>query len=350
MLTQAEIDALLNGAIEIEGTENQEGVNLADMMGKAGQTKETSPSEKNVRPYNFWSPDRFSKEQIRAIELVHEELAERLTNSLPSFIRTNLRPRVVHTEQGRFHDFMADLAPTTLYHLVSLAPLPGQIVIVFSDDVNFVILEQRLGGASDSRGRSHSLTEIDQSLLQDLVENMLNDVKAAWGKVVSIEPKLIDSTVNQHWVQMMMGNERVLMVTFEMMIKDTTGTMSFYIPYVMLKPVINELNPREIITGKKERIVDYSARQTNLESLYRTEVPLKVILGNVRLSVKEMTNLTIGDVLVLDSTINQDVLVQVNGTTRYKGKIGKQANHLAVQINGPVNIPKVTPQKQETKL
>ncbi len=345
MLTQAEIDALLNGAIEIEGTENQDGVNLADVMGKTGQHKEASPSEKNVRPYNFWSPDRFSKDQIRAVELVHEELAERLTNSLPSFIRTNLRPRVVHTEQGRFHDFMADMAPTTLYHLVSLAPLPGQIAIVFSDDVNFVILEQRLGGAADSRGRSHSLTEIDQSLLQDLVENMLNDVKAAWGKVVSIEPKLIDSTVNQHWVQMMMGNERVLMVTFEMIIKDTTGTMSFYIPYSMLKPVANELNPHVIITGKKEQVIDLSARQTNLESLYRTEVPLKVILGNVQLSIKEMSNLTVGDVLVLDSNTDQDVLVHVAGTPRYKGRIGKQSNHLAIQISGPVNIPKSAPGK-----
>ncbi|NMB53353.1 MAG: hypothetical protein GYA15_01515 [Leptolinea sp.] len=347
MLTQAEIDALLNGAIEIEGNENQEGVNLADMMGKAGQPKEAVPSEKNVRPYNFWSPDRFSKEQIRAVELVHEELAERLTNSLPSFIRTNLRPRVVHTEQGRFHDFMADMAPTTLYHLVSLAPLPGQIAVVFSDDVNFVILEQRLGGASDSRGRSHSLTEIDQSLLQDLVENMLNDVKAAWGKVVSIEPKLIDSTVNQHWVQMMMGNERVLMVTFEMVIKDTTGTMSFYIPYSMLKPVANELNPHVIITGKKEQVVDYSARQTNLESVYRTQVDIRAILGNVRLSIKEMSNLAIGDVLILDSSPNQDLMIQVAGTTRYKGQIGKQKNHLAVQISGPVNIPKSAPEKQE---
>ncbi len=345
MLTQAEIDALLNGAIEIEGSENQEGVNLADVMGKSAHPKDGSPSEKNVRPYNFWSPDRFSKDQIRAIELVHEELAERLTNSLPSFIRTNLRPRVVHTEQGRFHDFMADFPPTTLYHLVSLAPLPGQIAIVFSDDVNFVILEQRLGGASDSRGRNHSLTEIDQSLLQDLVENMLNDVKASWGKVVSIEPKLIDSTVNQHWVQMMMGNERVLMVTFEMVIKDTTGTMSFYIPYSMLKPVANELNPHVIITGKKEQVVDFSARRTNLESLYQTVVPLKAVLGNVRLSIKELSDLDIGDVLVLDSYASQDILVQVSGTIRFKGRIGKQANHLAVQISGPVKIPKTAPGK-----
>jgi flagellar motor switch protein FliM len=113
----------------------------------------------------------------------------------------------------------------------------------------------------------------------------------------------------------------------------------------MLKPVINELNPHVIITGKKEQIIDYSARQTNLESLYRTVVPLKAILGNVSLSIKEMSNLVVGDVLVLDSNTNQDVLVQVAGTTRFKGRIGKQANHLAVQISGPVNIPKIAPGK-----
>jgi hypothetical protein len=32
MLTQAEIDALLSGAIEIEKADNQEGINLAELM------------------------------------------------------------------------------------------------------------------------------------------------------------------------------------------------------------------------------------------------------------------------------------------------------------------------------
>ncbi len=336
MLTQAEIDALLNGAIEIEGPESQEGVNLAELMGKSSAGPKEAGGDKNVRPYNFWSPNRFSKEQMRALELVHEELAERLTNSMPTFLHTSMRPRVVHTEQGRFHDFLSDLTPNSLFHLISLAPLQGQFVITFSPEISFIILEQRLGGSSKSLSKDHVLTEIDQSLLQDLVENMLNDVKAAWGKVVSIEPKLVDSTVNHHWVQMLIGNERVLMITFEMIIHETTGTMSFYLPYSMLKPVANELNPHLIIAGRKEQQTDKKARQMNMESVANTTLPLRVLLGTSNILVRDLMQIEPGFIIHLDSRVDEEVVVQIAKKTRFLGRIGKQGNRMAVQITNRI--------------
>jgi flagellar motor switch protein FliM len=345
MLTQAEIDALLSGAIEIEAADTQDSVNLAELLGKQEGTaspsvgasaRETagpaSTDERQIRPYNFWSPDRFSKEQMRAVELVHEELGERLTNTLPSFLRTNLRPRIVHTEQGRFHDFMADLPPNSLFHLVSLAPLPGQLLITISPEVSYIILETRLGGRSDRRSKEHTLTDIDQSLLQDLIENMLNDLKASWSKVVAVEPKLVDSTINQHWVQMMIGNERVMMITFELMVHDVTGTMSFYVPYAMLKPIINELNPHIIISGRKEQKPDPNSRKNNYEGLSKTNMPLRVMLGNTQITMGELMNLRKGDVLLLDTPIVNDVPVMLSDQVRFKGRIGRKGKYLAVQL------------------
>ena len=342
MLTQAEIDALLSGTLEIEQKEDEKGINLVDIMGKGVPKVQPTlatqiPDDKQVRPYNFWSPDRFSKDQMRAVELVHEELAERLTSSLPSFLRTNLRPKVVHTEQGRFPDFLADLPPNSLLHLITLAPLPSQFVLTISPDISFLILEQRLGGASEKYNRSHSLTDIDQSLIQDLVENMLNDIKAAWGKVVNIEPKMIDSTVNHNWVQMMMGNERVMMITFELVMKKATGTMSLYISFSMLKPIGNDLNPRVIISGRKEQKLDPNARQLNMETLAKTEMPMRVMLGSTRITVKSLLDLELGDVMVLDSVINQDVEIKVGDKSRFMGRIGKQGKHLAIQITKVIN-------------
>jgi flagellar motor switch protein FliM len=346
MLTQAEIDALLAGAIEIEEAENQDGVNLAQIMGKedAVHEKEDDSKDRRIRPYNFWSPDRFSKDQMRAVELVHEELAERLTNTLPSFLRTNVRPRIVHTEQGRFHDFLHDLPPNSLYHLVSLAPLPGQLVINLSPEVSFVILEQRLGGRSDRSGKTHILTDIDQSLLQDFVENMLNDLKASWGRVALIEPKIMDSTINQPWVQMMVGNERVMTIAFEIIIKETTGTMSFYIPYSMLKPVINELNPATIITGQRQQVSDPIARQINVDNLNKVVLPLQVILGKSKLTMSELLNLQIGDVIVLDTFSYQDLKVRVAGKDRFRCKAGRVGKNLGIQLTG---FEKATEEEEE---
>ena len=53
MLSQAEIDALLNGAIEIENTQGS--VNLAELMEPTTAAKEGTEGPK-VSAYNFWSP------------------------------------------------------------------------------------------------------------------------------------------------------------------------------------------------------------------------------------------------------------------------------------------------------
>lgn len=335
MLAQSEIDALLSGAIDFDQKEGKDRVNLSDVMGQsADRAKPDGDEKKTIQNYNFWSPARFSKEQMRAVELVHEDLTERLTTSLPTFLRTNVRPHLVHMEQGRFHDFIKDFPPNTLFHLITLAPLPGHMVLTMSLNVSYLILEQRLGGKIEGRFTERALTEIDQSLLRGLVEHMLGDMKGAWSKVVSLEPSLEDSTINQHWVQMIMGNERVLLLTIELNIQGVTGTMSIFIPFNTLKPITNVLNPHIWIAGRKEQQQDPQARQFAIKTVMKASVPIKAILGNADLSMRDLLNLQIGDVIELDRNIDSPMVVQVANKKQFYARVGKSGKHLGVQISG----------------
>lgn len=332
MLAQSEIDALLSGAIDFDKKDGGDSVNLAERNPAGDQINVEGNREKKIQPYNFWSPARFSKEQMRAVELVHEDLSERLTTSLPTFLRTNVRPRLVHIEQGRFHDFIKDFPQNTLFHLISLAPLPGHMVLTMSLNVSYLILEQRLGGKIEGRFTERSLTEIDQSLLRGLVEHMLGDMKGAWSKVVSLEPSLEDSTVNQHWVQMMMGNERVLLLTIEINIQGVTGTMSIFIPFNTLKPITDVLNPHIWIAGRKEHQQDPVARQTAIQTTMKAVVPITVLLGSVELTLKDLMNLSVGDVIELDTNIDSPLIVKVANKKQFHGRVGKSRKRLGVQI------------------
>ena len=335
MLTQAEIDALLSGAIAIETKDGGGEVNLAELM---GQTPASSSSEKpdaaskKYTVYNFWSPDRFSKDAMRAVELVHEDLSEKLTTSIPTFLRTNLKPRLVHTEQGRFHDFLKDLPPNTLFHMVTLAPLPGYMVITISPNVSYLVLEQRLGGKIEGEIKERPLTDIDQSLLRGLVEHMLNDLKGAWSKLVALEPSLEDSTTNMHWVQMVMGNEKVMLLTFELAIHGVTGSMNFYIPFGLLKPITSILNPHVWISGRKEKVVDPQARETAMSNLYTVGLPVQVVLGKATLQLQELLSMQVGDVIKLDSKKEEPLVMQIANQRLFNVQIGKVSNSLAVQV------------------
>jgi flagellar motor switch protein FliM len=334
MLTQAEIDALLAGSIDAEQPEGEAGVNLADLMNRpaAGPAPDNPVAARQVRPFNFWSPDRFSKEQMRAVELVHENLAERLTTSLPPYLRTEFHPRVVHIEQGRAEEFLKDLPAGTLFHLLNFDPLPGRAVLIISQEITGVILERLLGGSSLSDNKVRPLTDIGQVLIKGTVDYMLDDFRAAWGKVVSLEPRLEDSTVNQHWVQMMLGNSRVVLITFEISIQSFTGTMGIYIPFSMLKPVANVLNPHAWIAGPEERRSDDAVRRQNYEAISRVTVPVQVVLGAAELTVAELTGLRPGDVVRLEAPVRQDLSVKIGSQVRFHGRAGTIGNRLAVQI------------------
>jgi flagellar motor switch protein FliM len=335
MLAQSEIDALLSGALEIDQKSGGERVNLAGMINQQGESpRNDGDDSKRVQPYNFWSPARFSKEQIRAVELVHEDLCERLTTTLPTFLRTNVRPHLIHLEQGRFHDFVKDFPAGTLFHIISLAPLPGHMVLTMSLNISYLILEQRLGGKIEGRFTEHALTEIDQSLLRGLVEHMSGDIKGAWSKVVSLEPSLEDSTVNQHWVQMMMGNERVVLLTIELIIQGVTGTMSLFIPFNTLKPITNVLNPHIWIAGRKEQQQDPVARQMAVQSMMKAVMPVKVVLGNAALTMRDLMQLSIGDVIELDKNVNDPMIVQVANKKQFFARVGKCRKQLGMQICG----------------
>ena len=222
-----------------------------------------------------------------------------------------------------------------------MAPLPGQMVLTISPEVCVRILEQRLGGKTEGSRKERAMTDIDQSLLRGLVEHMLNDLKAAWSKVAALEPNLEDSTVNQHWVQMMMGNDRVMLLTFEMSIQNTTGIMNIYIPFSMLKPISNVLNPHVWISGRKEKTIDPVARQTTLENLNDMPLPVRVILGKAQLSLNDALNLTPGDVIVLDTQINQNLVMDVANNTHFYTRVGKSGKFLAVQVVSVARQPKM---------
>jgi len=209
--------------------------------------------------------------------------------------------------------------------------------MTISPEISYVILEQRLGGQSSGQSKSRQLTEIDQFLLRGLVEHMLNDIKASWSKVVAVEPSLEDSTVNQHWVQMVMGNERMMLITLEMTLQGVTGNMNVYIPFNMLKPIASVLKPHIFFTGRKERVTDYASRNYLANKLTEVNLPVRVFLGTVKISLGRISKLQPGDIIPLDTSPQSEVPVQISNRICYLAKVGKIGNHFAAQITQEVS-------------
>jgi flagellar motor switch protein FliM len=101
-----------------------------------------------------------------------------------------------------------------------------------------------------------------------------------------------------------------------------------------LKPITNVLNPHIWIAGRKEQQQDPVARQTAMQSMMKAVLPIKVILGNADLTLKDMLELSVGDVIELDSNVDNPMVVQVANKKQFYARVGKSRKHLGIQICG----------------
>ena len=118
ILSQSEIDNLLS-AVEVgdfsgdggSGFDGLDNFNFdADARGAHDMQKTAS-----VKMYDFKRPDKFSKDQIRTIQMMHETYARLTTTSLSAQLRSFVNVHVASVDQLTYEEFSRSIPnPTTL--------------------------------------------------------------------------------------------------------------------------------------------------------------------------------------------------------------------------------------------
>src|SRR5690606_1684301 len=95
-----------------------------------------------VRPYDFKRPERVSKDQMRALETLHEGFARNFGASLSGFLRTIVEVKVATCDQMTYSEFIASLPNPTSFNLLTAAPLEGQLCLEISPLIIYPIIDR----------------------------------------------------------------------------------------------------------------------------------------------------------------------------------------------------------------
>lgn len=284
----------------------------------------------SARTYDFRSPDKFSKEQIRTLQMIHENFARRLSSSLAAFLRATVTVSLVHVEQGSFVDFLQNIpspCPTTVF---KLDPLPGRVMLTFDAAIATIAIDRLLGGFGHPIQTEHEITDIEQSLLAAMISYIADELEEAWRNVLTIKVTTVESTLNPQFVQVALPSDAAVFVGFEVKIRESTGVMSICIPYPVLKPIVSELSPHTWVAGETRESGVY---QDGLVShLKRTAVDFRVLLGEMDADFEDLLHLQVGDVLVLNTQVKRPLPVLLGGHMQYLGQPGVVGRQMAVQI------------------
>ncbi|MCA9283942.1 MAG: flagellar motor switch protein FliM, partial [Phycisphaerales bacterium] len=289
-----------------------------------------------IRPYDFKRPERISKDQMRALHTLHEAFARSFGASMSGFLRTIVEVKVAHTEQMTYSEFIAGLPNPTSFNLIDCAPLEGRICLEVSPLIIYPIIDRLLGGTNrDLFVPQRPMTLIETRLIQKILHRGMTALSEAWEGLRKIDFSLGEMESNPQLVQIVPPNEVVVVIGFELKLVNRAGTMSLCIPFNTVEPIMEDLSAQSWFAADKGRAgPQYEASIER--NLGRAELEIEAILAETHMTVSDLRNLEVGDLILTERSSSAPVQVNIEGRPKYLATLGQYKGQRALCIDGPV--------------
>jgi flagellar motor switch protein FliM len=339
ILSQSEIEALLSSLgpeKSAESTEEDTPVATGPSAPAAPKAVESAIRLKSrsaaYEVYDFRRPDKFSKDQLRTLQMLHETFARLAGSSLSAYLRSTVSVDLISLEQVPYEEYMRCINQSA-FTIMSIPPLNGQAVLEMEFAIVFTMLDKLLGGPGRVLERS-VLTEIEQPLVRQMVERMFGALKSAWEGVVIVNPGIEGMETSPQFVQIAPPTDIVISVLFEVRVGETRGAMSLCIPYMVLKPVTAKLSAQKWFANSNRK-QHASHRRALTHQIQASFVECTVRLGRSKMHVKDFLNLQQGDIVRLDQRIDRDIRLFVSRVPKFEGRPALESGKLVFQVSGP---------------
>lgn len=317
VLSQSEIDQLLSA--------------LSTGVVSAEEIK-VEEEQRKVKVYDFKRPDKFSKDQIRTLYMLHENFARLLNTYLSTHLRTIINVNVASVDQLTYEEFVRSLSNPSVIGVLDMEPLKGNVIFEINPNIAFAIIDRLFGGTGETISKIRALTDIEEAVIRKVLNKALENFKEAWQNVVKITPHLETIETNPQFTQIVPPRDMVVIVTLQVKIGNLEGLMNICIPYLVLEPVMSKLTTTYWVASSVAKQDHPEQIQLLQRKIRKTVVPLIVELGEINVTVHEFLDLAVGDVLQLDTKVGDELSVIVGRQPKFWCRPGTAGKKVAVQI------------------
>jgi flagellar motor switch protein FliM len=287
----------------------------------------------NVVPFDFRRPNKFSRDHVRAFQIVHETFARQLSTVLATTLRAGASCSFGKVEQLTYDEYVRSLPNPSYMVIISLNPLPGAALLQFPLPITFAAIDRLLGGTGEAASPKRPLTEIEQNLMRSVVDRALRELEYAYETLVRVEAEIVQQEFNPQFAQIAAPSDMVLVVSFELRIGEKRGTATICVPFATLAPVLEHLASQSLF--QDQRGEEPELWRHKLETaLYRVPVEVHVRFASVALTGAEIVALRAGDIVPLNHPVDEPVSVTDDDVHCYDAVTGRRGKRLACVIVG----------------
>ncbi len=321
ILSQDEIDALLKGVVSGE-------VDTA--------SKEEPPKPGAAATYDLFNQERIIRGRMPTMEMITDRFIRRQSVAWTNMLREAVDFVVVGTQVVKFGEFLKKIPMPSSLNVFHMPPLRGNALFVMDAFLVYLIVDYFFGGKGQThvKPEGRDFTPVQLRIVKKLLLQAFADLEKSWHAILEVKVEHLRSESNPQFAMVVTSSEIVLVVTLQVILGETTRELYIVYPYAMLEPIKEKLYSG-LVSDHVDQNDDWTSRFR--DRLQDCPLPLTVRLGTATVTVKDVMNFSLGDVILLDQRPGDPLDCYIEGHLKFQGSPGIYKGNHACRVTRIVN-------------
>ena len=302
--------------------------------GKVDAEIDTAPK---IKEYDFKSPKKFTKEQLKALDSLHENFSRGLSSYFTSILHNVCEVSVLQIEEQRYYEFSNALPENTLVGVIDLQSEDGKaadtsFIMDLSASFSFMTIDRLLGGNGRLIVPERNFTEIEMAIMEDIVQAMIQYLEEAWCNYIPVTTTLNSIETNARLLQTYSPQEIVVIVALDVQLPDFKGAITLCFPAEGLEGVVDSFKIWHSRSSKQDANKDQEQQVSIMETIKQSDLEIGAVLDRFEMSLEDILQLQVQDVIALNKKIDDNIDIMVEGEPWYHAKLGKSKLKKSIKL------------------
>ena len=331
VLSQSEVDALLNAVADGKVDTQAAGQSPSGVVGPGPAAWAGSIPDSEITPYDLTNQDRVIRGRMPTLDIIYERFIRLYRISLSNALRKFASISIISTDLLKFGEFVNTLPIPSCMCIIRFEALKGPALLVFESKLAYALVDSFFGGTDRpfTKIEGKEFTRIELSIMEKVMELALRDLEDAWAPVHETKITFGRTEVNPQFVGVVPPSDVIISTTFEVELENATGTIALVIPYSTLEPIKGKLNASFQTEGDKSDR-EWILKMT--EHLKQVESNVKVNLGTSNITVGDLVNLSVGDIIPLSQDADGELDLLIENVAKFKCFFEVSRGNRAIQL------------------
>jgi len=155
-----------------------------------------------------------------------------------------------------------------------------------------------------------------------------------WQNYLSIKFRYEKIESNPNLIQVISIDEIVLIITFNILVKDTQGQISVCLSGSVLDKVFKKFEQEALLGNRKRDSQTGEEKENIVAGIENSILEVKTEFDKSYIRLEDLYSMNVGDIINLNMSKTSEVNINIGTKPWFKGKMGIYKDNVAVRLTG----------------